>query len=318
MLLATTMAADGSMRALIATLLAGLVSAVIAAAPVAAQPAPASGAVVRDCADCPELVVIPAGSFLMGKSERERRVGQPAANAPRACDGPCPPWTDAPQIRVAIARAFALGRFEVTFAEWDACVASGGCNLYRPDDAGWGRGRRPVINVSWADAQAYLAWLGGRTGRRYRLPSESEWEYAARAGTTTAFFWGDAIGDACRYANLEDQALQAADPAHEDSVGCTDRAAFTAEVGSYAPNRFGLYDMIGNVSEWIADCAGEIGYRRHPRDGSALRRGDCTMRGDRGGAWIDPWHAARTSDRSSRPADLRLQTLGFRIARDLR
>jgi formylglycine-generating enzyme required for sulfatase activity len=218
---------------------------------------------------------------------------------------------------VTIARPFAVGRFEVTFAEWDACVAAGSCNGYRPDDAGWGRGRRPVINVSWADTQAYLAWLRTRTGQRYRLLSESEWEYAARAGTTTAFFWGDAIGEACRYANLEDETLHLADRAHDDSVGCSDRAAFTAEVGAYEPNRFGLYDMLGNVSEWIADCAGEIGYRRHPRDGSAVRRGDCAARGDRGGAWIDPWHAARTSDRSSRPADLRLQTLGFRVARDL-
>src|SRR5882672_2529799 len=166
------------MRTLLGAVLLACVAACAAMAQPAGNPAPpdsAAGAILRDCTDCPELVVVPAGRFVMGKSEHERRLGQ-APDAPLVCDGPCPAWVDAPQIGVTIARPFAVGRFEVTFAEWDACVAAGGCGGYRPDDAGWGRGRRPVINVSWADAQAYLAWLRARTGQRYRLLSESEWE----------------------------------------------------------------------------------------------------------------------------------------------
>ncbi len=129
------------------------------------------GEIFRDCAECPEMVVIPAGSFTMGSKVRL-------------------PGFKAPQHRVTIPRAFALGKYEVTFTEWDACMRGGGCS-HRPYDYGWGRGRRPVTDVNWKDAKAYVAWLARKTGQEYRLPSEAEWEYAARAGTTTAWYWGE-------------------------------------------------------------------------------------------------------------------------------
>jgi formylglycine-generating enzyme required for sulfatase activity len=162
----------------------------------------------RECPQCPEMAVVPAGKFMMGAAAAE-----PISSAE-------------PQREVTIAQ-FALGRMEVTFDEWDACVADGGCNKYQPNDQGWGRGRRPVINVSWDDAQAYLSWLSSKTNRPYRLPSEAEWEFAARGGTPTVFPWG------------EDWDSRLANGA--DSVGRTTEAA------SYPANPTGFYDMIGNV-----------------------------------------------------------------------
>ena len=132
----------------------------------------------KECANCPEMVVVPAGSFTMGS---------PTSEPERSAE-------EGPQHMVTIARPFAVGRFEVTFDEWDACVADGGCNGYKPSDEGWGRGRRPVINVSWDDAKAYVAWLSKKTGKSYRLLSGAEYEYAMRAGTQTAYPWGNTVG----------------------------------------------------------------------------------------------------------------------------
>ena len=157
----------------------------------------------RDCAECPEMVVIPAGSFLMGSPESEKG---------RDSD-------EGPQHRVTIPAPFAAGVYEVTFEEWDACVADGGCGGYRPDDEGWGRGRRPVINVSWREAQAYINWLSQKTGGEYRLLSEAEWEYAARAGTTTRYSFGNSISR---------------------SKANFDESGKTVSVGSYKSNNFGL------------------------------------------------------------------------------
>ena len=181
------------------------------------------GDIFSDCARCPEMVVLPGGSFLMG--------------SPPDADGR---WNERPYHPVTIAQPFAVGRYEVTFDEWDACVAEGGCNCYEPEDENWGRGRRPAINVNWNDAQDYLYWLGRKTGKSYRLLSEAEWEYAVRAGTITDYYWGDykrARNAICAYANVGESAFDC------------DGKEMPLPVGSFRPNPFGLYDMIGNVQE---------------------------------------------------------------------
>lgn len=249
-----------------------------AAALAQGEPGRAPGDVFRDCeAACPELVVVPAGAFQMGS---------PADEAGRRPD-------EGPQRRVTIVRPLAIGRFEVTFDEWDACVAAGGCATRDGEatvagDAGWGRGRRPVIFVSWRDAEAYLAWLSARTGRRYRLPTEAEWEYAARAGR-------------------QDDAAPAGRHGAQDG---------TAPVGGFAANAFGLFDTTGNVWEWTADCYGP--YAKAPVDGTASGAGDCTRRVLRGGAWnitgpVDLRPAARGRNR----IDYRDNDFGFRVVREL-
>lgn len=195
----------------------------------------------------------------------------------------------------------AVGRFEVTFAEWDACVAAGGCRR-RPYDAGWGRGRQPVINVSWADAQHYAAWLSRRTGKHYRLLTEAEWEYAARAGSHVRYWWGNDTG-------------------HGDAncYDCGSRwdGRQAAPVGRFAPNPFGLYDMHGNVSEWVEDCYHDR-YRDAPSDGRAWTL-DCTAITDtrmvRGGAWNDPTITTRSAARSTASFNYYDNRIGFRIAR---
>ena len=146
------------------------------------------GRIFRDCDNCPQMVVVPAGNYMMGS---------PASEEGRDED-------EGPRHRVTIGYPLAVGVHEVTFAEWDACEAAGGCGGYRPDDEGWGRGSRPVINVSWEDAREYVRWLSRETGEAYRLPSESEWEYVARAGTTTARHWGESESGQCGYGNGAD------------------------------------------------------------------------------------------------------------------
>jgi formylglycine-generating enzyme required for sulfatase activity len=271
--------------------------------PVPAGPATsatAPGTEFRDCPDCPEMVVVPAGRFLMGS---------PASEAGRHND-------ESPQHMVTIGQPFAISKFEVTFAEWDACVAAGGCNSYRPDDNGWGRGDRPVINVSWEDAQAYVAWLGKKSGKPYRLPSESEWEYVARAGTTTSRYWGESERVACSYANVADWSGKRQYSTWTEFAECDDGAIQTSPVGHYRPNSFGIYDPIGNVWEWTADCP-HVSYAGAPSDGSPWPGGDCSKRVVRGGAWnYEPSHA-RAAERFRYFADLRTESIGFRLARTL-
>ena len=247
---------------------------------------PREGDVFRDCAECPELVAVSSGSFMMGS---------PVGEAGRDGD-------EGPVHEVVIARPFAVGVYEVTFREWDACVSGGGCGGYRPDDEGWGRGRRPVINVGWEDAKGYVEWLSRKTGEEYRLLSESEWEYVARAGTRMRYWWGDGIGR-----NLA------------SCSGCGSRwdARQTAPMGSFSPNAFGLYDVHGNVWEWVEDCWHDD-YDRAPTDGTArTRSGDCGSRLLRGGSWNnDPRHL-RCAVRDRKTRGLRTELIGFRVARTL-
>jgi formylglycine-generating enzyme required for sulfatase activity len=246
------------------------------------------GTVFKDCDACPEMVVIPAGSFTMGS---------PASEPGRYGD-------EHPQHQVTISRQFAAGKFEVTFDEWDACVRESGCGHF-PSDSGWVRGRRPVTNVSWDDAKQYVQWLSRKTGRNYRLLTEAEWEYVARAGTTTAFSFGSTLTP--QQANYHTEEFYADHPA------AVSRGQ-TVPVGSYAPNAFGVYDVHGNVWEWTEDCW-NANYSGAPTNGSAWVAGDCFLRVLRGGSWSSgPW-ALRSAFRSLFIASSRSTDYGFRLAR---
>ncbi len=249
------------------------------ATPGAPVPIPEPGEIFRDCPDCSEMVVVPAGEFKMGSGDTAY---------------------EKPEHRVVIANPFAIGRREITFEEWDLCVASGGCK-YRPDDHGWGRGSRPVIDVSWDDAKAFVNWLSQKTQKGYRLPSEAEWEYAARAGTNSQFWWGRAPVNG--NANCED--CSSTPPRR------------TLPAGSFRPNGFGLFDVAGNVAEWVEDCWNES-YRGAPTDGSAWTTGQCRQRGLRGGSFASKANVIRSAARFRYDQDVRYYANGFRVARDLR
>jgi formylglycine-generating enzyme required for sulfatase activity/serine/threonine protein kinase len=222
------------------------------------------GKVFRDCDACPEMIVIPPGSFEQGSPP----------------DGVLARSNEQPRHSVRISRPFAMSVYEVTFDEWDACVAERACRA-QPVDNGWGRGRRPVFLVRWVDGVDYVEWLSGKTGQIYELPSESEWEYVARAGEDSAWT-GGAPERVCDHGNVagaetsfEWRHAECADPF---SVG-------TAEVGYFAPNKLGVYDLVGNVAEWTRDCM-NLSYLDAPTDGSAWERGLCSSRITRGGSWF--------------------------------
>jgi formylglycine-generating enzyme required for sulfatase activity len=247
----------------------------------------------QDCGRCPRMVVVPAGSFMMGSP------------AGKGADD------EHPQHLVTIARPFAIGKFEVTFDEFDTCAElGGGCT--RPYDYGWGRGDRPVVSVSWDDAQKYLSWLSRETGKQYRLLSEAEYEYAARAGKETAYPWGNAV-------KLDGKAM----------ANCSDCASSwddrqTAPVGRFTANGFGLYDMVGNVWEWVADCyhpSYEIDASQSeveaPANGLPWTDRQCQERVVRGGSWdYDPQYL-RSAVRDRNSSFYQGSDLGFRIARTL-
>ena len=268
--------------------------------------APEPRTVFRDCDACPEMVVVPPGSFMMGS---------PATEADRDDQ-------EGPRREVTIDYPLAVGVYEVTFAEWDACVSAGGCEEYRAEDEGWGRGRRPVVNVSWEDAQAYVAWLSDETGQQYRLLSEAEWEYVARAGTRTARYWGGSRSGQCRYANGFDQDFATTERGRRlteffEPAPCSDGYADrTAPVGALQPNRFGLHDVLGNVWEWTEDCWND-GYAGAPTDGRPWTSGDCTRRMLRGGSWLDFPHVLRSANRLRNGAGDRYYLNGFRLARTM-
>jgi formylglycine-generating enzyme required for sulfatase activity len=234
------------------------------------------GEVFRDCPKCPELVVVPAGNYLMGKDGGSKK--------------------ESPAHRVTIGSAFAIGKYEVTFDEWEVCIEEGGCGVIisgpapqgkrevsfaewkacltddkcqaHPDDHKWGRGRRPVMNINFSNAENFVQWLSRKTKKTYRLPTEAEWEYAARGGTTTVYSWGDEAGT--------------------DNANCRTCAPTishkTFPVGSYKPNPFGLYDVHGNVWEWVQDCW-LPSHEGAPADGTARLSGACKYRTTRSGSW---------------------------------
>jgi formylglycine-generating enzyme required for sulfatase activity len=230
----------------------------------------------RDCDMCPEMVVIPPGQFRMGDLHGGGMY-----------------W-EKPVHDVRIDYSFAVGKYEVMFAEWDACISDEGCGNYRLIDWDWGRGNRPAINVSWDDAKEYVAWLSRKTGQDYRLLSESEWEYAARGGATTQYSWGNSIGS---------------DNANCSGCGSKWDTAKTSPTGSFRPNGFGLFDVHGNVWEWVEECWHDS-YNDAPG-------GECGQRVLRGGSFVSGPRNLRVATRSWDAADYRLVDNGFRIARTL-
>jgi formylglycine-generating enzyme required for sulfatase activity len=267
--------------------IASLISENTADAAAAPQSKPDAGRLFKDCAICPEMATIPAGAFAMGAPEGERQRQA----------------SERPVVEVTIARPFALSTHEVTFAEWDACVAAEGCPTLA--DSGWGRGAQPAINVSWEDANAYAAWLSKTTGAPYRLPTEAEWEYAARAGAATPFAFGEGIS--AHQANFDGSLPYRAAPAPARRR--------PLPVGKFAPNAFGLYDMHGNVWEWVADCWA-VSHQGQAADGAA-RSGACSTHVLKGGAWNTGGWRLRVAHRIAKNAKAREYDNGFRVARDL-
>ena len=272
----------------------------------------------RDCPECPEMVVVPAGSYRMGSPSYEQGRRE----------------NEGPVHEVTIAAPFAIGRHEVTVAEFgrfvDETGYSTGGSCYTTEGGIWRRrtgrgwrspgfeqsGRFPVVCVNWSDARAYAGWLSGRTGEAYRLPSESEWEYAARAGTSTSRYWGEGESSQCRHENGADASAKERYP-DWGVASCRDGHVYTAPVGSFLANHWGSHDMLGNVSEWTEDCWND-GYMGAPSDGNAWRDGDCAKRVVRGGSWgfrrpLGP----RSAFRHGSPTDFRHHGGGFRVARRL-
>lgn len=250
----------------------------------------------KECKECPEMVAIPAGKFLMGS---------PASEPGRE-------GNEGPQQQIAFAHMFAAGVAAVTFDEWNACVAEGGCNAYRPGDYGWGEGKRPVINVSWDDAQAYVKWLSSKTGAPYRLLSEAEREYVTRGCASvdcpsTPFWFGAQISpDRANYDwRYSYNGSAKAQPLRR-----------TVEADAYAPNPFGLLQVHGNVREWVQDCWTDT-VSSIPRDGVARMTGDCTIHVVRGGSWKDEPKDLRSAKRSWEMAGERRAEIGFRVGRSL-
>lgn len=242
---------------------------------VVADTSMAPGQTFTDCEGCPQMTVLPAGRFVMGSPEDE--PGHVAYEGPQ---------------RDVTVQSFAIGTFEVTFDEWQACVDDGGCGGYEPTDSGFGREDRPVLAISWSDANAFARWLSEKTGEAYRLPTEAEWEYAARGGTQTAYWWG------ARY----------------DGGKAT--LGQTVSVSSLLANPFGLYGMLSNAREWVQDCYVN-NFMDAPVIAMAVTEGDCGRRVVRGGSWRSEPRELRVANRGRMSRDIRDRSMGFRVARDL-
>lgn len=282
------------------------------------------GDVFKDCADCPEMVVIPAGRYLMGATpDEEARENLSEAFRHRS----------QPQHEVTV-RLFSVGKFEITRGQYrvfatatgrgsDGCFVWTGAEFEKDPAKDWRNpgyaqdDTHPVACVSWDDASAYAQWLAQKTGMRYRLPSEAEWEYAARAGAATARYWGDDENAFCSHANGADLTAQRQVPGASQwaAAPCDDRAAYTAPVGRYRANAYGLHDMLGNVEEWTQDCW-NANYRAAPTDGCAWAAGDCALRAVRGGSWIDAPVGLRAAYRVGSPTVIRVYRRGFRVAKE--
>lgn len=264
-------------------------------------------------------------------------MGSSAAETTR--EGLAAPYVadERPQHTVTIAKAFALGQYPVTRGEFAEFVRETGhdprgCYVYTRGEwillktRSWRNpgyvqsDQHPAVCVSYGDAQRYVQWLSKKTGKSYRLPTEAEWEYAARAGTTTARFWGDGRDQACEFADVADLtgagALRWNKHNKEQVFQCRDGFAYTAPVGSFRPNAFGLYDMLGNVFQWTEDCYHDS-YNGAPSDGSAWTSGKCEGRVQRGGSWSNGPRSTRSADRNGSPPAYRNVDIGFRVARTL-
>jgi formylglycine-generating enzyme required for sulfatase activity len=275
--------------------------------------------VFRDCDSCPDVVVVRAGEFMMGSSKSEIDAGSAEDN-------------EGPQRKIVIPQSLAVGRFEVTRDQFEAFVRSSG---HKVGDKCWAlennepresadrsfrnpgysqNGSHPAVCVSWDDATAYADWLSATTGKSYRLLSEAQWEYTARAGMAAAIV---PEADMCAFGNGADQtAKQAKLPGNWVYLACTDGYSHTAPVGSFKANAFGLYDLMGNVWEWVEDCYGR-NLTEIPADGSARASGDCREHTVRGGAWSTPARMLRTAVRAKAPAGARFDDVGFRVVRTL-
>ncbi|MGJ3260340.1 MAG: formylglycine-generating enzyme family protein [Rhodospirillales bacterium] len=237
------------------------------------------GDMFRDCEACPEMVVVPAGLFVMGSKKHD---------------------SEKPVRIVRVRKPFAIGRFETTFENWQACLDAGGCT-HDPDDHDWGKVRKPVINVSHENVKNYAAWLTKTTGHTYRLPSEAEWEYAARAGTKSNYWFGDMVG--------------------ENQVNCRKCGSpwsgiGSAPIGSFEPNPWGLYDVHGNAFEWVEDCWHE-NYEGAPKGLEPWVEQDCQFRVIRGGSWYYYSRMARAANRQKNPGVVKSYWLSFRLVREL-
>lgn len=310
--------------------------------PTIGRPASVAAKEFRDCVDCPLMIRIEPGSFIRGSTSaettRERTPERDAAN-------------EKPQMRVTIAYPFAVGKYEVTRAEFARFARETGlertrdCLSWDRANARWGRfpGERnwqspgfeqgddhPVVCVNWPEAKAYVAWLARRSGQPYRLLTDAEWEYVARAGTTTVRWWGDGRERVCEFGNVSDltkaEALHPGNAAaiadREQHFGCRDGYVFTAPVGRFKPNPWGIHDLFGNAWEWTEDCFGRS-YVGAPIDGSARQpaggpSAPCAERVMRGGAWHADAFYIRAAKHDFAPPALRSARMGLRVARDLR
>lgn len=275
------------------------------------------GTVFTDCTTCPEMVVMPPGTFMMGSSpsETERQTNE------------------GPVHSVTLDKPFALGKFEITRGQYARFVdetghhSGNGCWAIEAGDytdspvRNWRdpnfpqQDNHPAVCLNWLDAQAFVQWLSKKTGKHYRLPSEAEWEYAARGNTTSTRFWGNDPDQACDYANVMDTTGKEQVPNVDWRHNCTDGHAYTAPVGSKKPNAFGLYDMLGNVWEWMEDSY-HSNYRGAPTDGSAWIAGGKEPV-IRGGSWLNKVHYVRVAERSTDESTDHDNFTGFRVARDL-
>ncbi|SCA56484.1 conserved exported hypothetical protein [Candidatus Terasakiella magnetica] len=246
-----------------------------------AEPAFATGQEFKDCEACPRMITLAPGSFIMGDDTAYKY--------------------ERPAHEVRIDYPFALGKYEITFDEWEACAQELGCKA-APDDHGWGKGRYPIINVTYKDIGDYLSWISKKTGKTYRLPSEAEWEYGARAGTTTAYWWGDKPGK--NNANCR-------------KCGSKWSGLGSAPVGSFKPNPWGFHDMNGNAWEWVADCWSPH-HAMAPTDGSPRMDGNCQTPVMRGGSWYYFPKLSRSAYRYKNHEQVFSYNITFRVLRELR